>query len=152
MQYPILQKYHVSRIFDIYCLLYIIDVINLCAGPARLDLAVTLNAISNYLNETWKAKWQRHVIGDFGQVIIILAPSAQISETEQQIILNLLREIKNLYPGKQIFNVTYFIINRTEYYNIYSCNYRFVLYILYITTQFSFFSTFYIIRTRSFNT
>jgi len=103
MQYPILQKYHVSCIFDIYCLLYIIDVINPCVGPTRLDLVVTLNAISNYLNETWKAKWQRHIIGNFGQVIIILAPSAQISETEQQLILNLLREIKNLHPGNQIF-------------------------------------------------
>jgi hypothetical protein len=36
-------------------------------------------------------------------VIIILAPSAQISGTEQQLILNLLREIKKLHPGNQIF-------------------------------------------------
>ncbi|XP_011349315.1 uncharacterized protein LOC105286222 isoform X2 [Ooceraea biroi] len=66
--------------------------------PTRLDLAVTLKAISNYLNETWEAKWQRHIIGGFGQAIVILAPLAQFSETEQQIILTLLREIKRAHP------------------------------------------------------
>lgn len=72
-------------------------------GPTRLDFAVTLNAIANYLNETWETKWQEHIIGSLGQVVIVLAPLVEFSESDQQTILKLLKEIKHLYPGNKTF-------------------------------------------------
>ncbi|XP_039308640.1 uncharacterized protein LOC105198717 isoform X2 [Solenopsis invicta] len=69
--------------------------------PTRLDFIVILNAISNYLNVTAQAKWnqqQHHTIKSFGQVIVILAPLTQFSETDQQTIIKVLKEIKHFYP------------------------------------------------------
>ncbi|EFN72998.1 hypothetical protein EAG_11290 [Camponotus floridanus] len=70
--------------------------------PTHLNFDTVLNAVFNYLNETWQTKWQQHTIGNLGQVILILAPSTQNSEMEQQIIFELLREIKHFYPGNKI--------------------------------------------------
>ncbi|KAM0732479.1 hypothetical protein ACS0PU_002021 [Formica fusca] len=67
--------------------------------PTHLDFGTILNTVFNYLNETWQTKWQQHTIGNLGQVMLILAPLTHLfSETEQQTILKLLREIKHLYP------------------------------------------------------
>ncbi|XP_011700217.1 PREDICTED: uncharacterized protein LOC105457309 [Wasmannia auropunctata] len=66
--------------------------------PTRIDFITMLNTVSNYLNETWEAKWQQHTIGSLGQVIIILAPLSQFSETDQETILKLLKEVKHLHP------------------------------------------------------
>ncbi|XP_071580984.1 uncharacterized protein [Temnothorax nylanderi] len=77
--------------------------------PTRIDLVTTLNAISNYLNKTWEARWQQHTIGSLGQAIVILAPLAQFSESEQQTILKLLKEIKHLHPD------LYFLYYVSEY-------------------------------------
>lgn len=77
--------------------------------PTRLDFAATLNAISNYLNETWEAKWQEHIIGSLGQVVVVLAPLVEFSESDQQTILKLLKEIKHLYPE------LYFLYYVSEY-------------------------------------
>lgn len=69
-----------------------------------MDFGTILNTVFNYLNETWQTKWQQHTIGNLGQVMLILAPLTHLfSETEQQTILKLLREIKHLYPGNKIF-------------------------------------------------
>lgn len=76
-------------------------------GPTHLNFDTVLNAVFNYLNETWQTKWQQHTIGNLGQVILILAPSTQFSQKKQQIIFKLLREIKHFYPGNKIF--TFFL-------------------------------------------
>ncbi|XP_032678685.1 uncharacterized protein LOC116847627 [Odontomachus brunneus] len=70
--------------------------------PTHLNLLVTMNAVYNYLNKTWETKGQQHVIGSLGQVVLILAPSTQISEIEQHTILKLLREIKYHHPDVKI--------------------------------------------------
>ncbi|XP_014480693.1 PREDICTED: uncharacterized protein LOC106747566 [Dinoponera quadriceps] len=70
--------------------------------PTHLNLLVTMNAVYNYLNETWETKGQQHTIGSLGQVVIILAPITQISEIEQETILKLLREIRHHHPDVSI--------------------------------------------------
>lgn len=85
----------------------------------RLDLFATLNAVRNYLNGAWEAKWQQHKIGSLGQVILILAPLTHLTETEQQTNRELLREIKHLYPGNKKNNV-YIIILKPFFMSLYT--------------------------------
>lgn len=85
----------------------VIDIIHIYIGPKRLDFVTILNVVSNYLNETWEEKWQQHIIGNLGQVVIILAPLTQFSETDQQTILKLLKKIKHLHPGNKTFAFLY---------------------------------------------
>lgn len=63
-----------------------------------------MNVVYNHLNKTWETKGQQYIIGNLGQVILILAPLTQISEIEQQTILKLLREIRYYHPGKKTNN------------------------------------------------
>ncbi|XP_011864276.1 PREDICTED: uncharacterized protein LOC105560094 isoform X2 [Vollenhovia emeryi] len=88
---------------------YAISNLRNISWPTHLDFITTLNAISNYLNETWETKWQHHTIGSLGQVIVILAPLAQFSESDQQTILKLLKEMKHLHPE------LYFLYYVSEY-------------------------------------
>jgi len=81
------------------------------------------------LNETWQTKWQQHTIGNLGQVILILAPSTQISEMEQQIIFELLREIKHFYPGNKIF---IFFLAVSLMIVIFSCIFKFIIHTKYL--------------------
>lgn len=67
-----------------------------------------MNAVYNYLNETWETKGQQHIVGSLGQVVLILAPSTKISEIEQQTILKLLREIRLHHPGEETNNAYLF--------------------------------------------
>lgn len=82
---------------------------NISTGPTSLNLLVTMNAVYNYLNETWETKGQQHVIGSLGQVVLILAPLTQISEIEQHTILKLLQEIRYHHPGKKTNNAYSFL-------------------------------------------
>ncbi|XP_020295729.1 uncharacterized protein LOC109860805 isoform X2 [Pseudomyrmex gracilis] len=76
--------------------------------PKRLDFLAVQNTISNYLNKTWKEKWEQHTIGNLAQVLIILTPLAQFSETEQETMLRSLKEIKRLHPD------LYFLYHTSE--------------------------------------
>lgn len=120
MPYPTSGMSRVSTLCIAWQLSRTTDVTYICTGPAHLNFVTTLNAVSNYLNETWGAKWQRHTIGSLGQAIVILAPLTQFSESDQQTNLKLLKEIKRLHPGNKThaFLLSYpFTIfrNRTRY-------------------------------------
>lgn len=80
-----------------------------------MNLLLTLEEVYNYLNETWETKGQQHIIGGLGQVVIIFAPSTQISKTEQQTILKLLREIRRHHPGKRTNNAYAFLLHVSFY-------------------------------------
>lgn len=47
---------------------------------------------------------QQHIVGNLGQVVLILAPLTQISEIEQETILKLLQEMRHHHPGEKINN------------------------------------------------
>lgn len=109
---PSLAYYAISNFRNISCkssccvvqqLSRLTDVTCTYTGPTRLNFIAILNAASSYLNETWEAKWQQHTIGSLGQAIVILAPLAQLSESDQQTSLKLLKEIKHLHPGNKTF-------------------------------------------------
>lgn len=103
--YTILQKYHASfyHLFVKYAnwkLYFLILFKELFSGPNQLNYAKTLQTIFTYLNTTLQENQKKHIIGNLGQVIILLVPLAYMTDTELKSALMLLQQIKLYYPGK----------------------------------------------------
>ncbi|XP_035730991.1 uncharacterized protein LOC118445508 isoform X1 [Vespa mandarinia] len=66
--------------------------------PSQLNYTKTLQTIFTYLNITLQENQKNHVIGNLGQVIILLVPLAYMTDTEIRSALMLLQQIKLYYP------------------------------------------------------
>ncbi|XP_043672144.1 uncharacterized protein LOC122631029 isoform X2 [Vespula pensylvanica] len=66
--------------------------------PNQLNYAKTLQTIFTYLNTTLQGNQKKHIIGNLGQVIILLVPLAYMTDTELKSALMLLQQIKLYYP------------------------------------------------------
>lgn len=66
--------------------------------PTQLNYTQVLKTVSTHLNETWESNRERHIIGNLGQVVILLTPLGYMSDDEKQSVITLLRQIKNNHP------------------------------------------------------
>ncbi|XP_046595744.1 uncharacterized protein LOC107225502 isoform X1 [Neodiprion lecontei] len=66
--------------------------------PSTLNLARVLEEVGAYLNETWSNNSKKYVIGNLGQVVVLLAPRTVPSEEELQSSIQALRQIKTQHP------------------------------------------------------
>lgn len=64
----------------------------------QLNYTRVLKTVSTYLNETWERNRKQHVIGNLGQVVILLTPLGYMSESEKESVTTLLRQIKYNHP------------------------------------------------------
>lgn len=69
-------------------------------GPTGFNYTRVLETVFAYLNKTWEHNHRNKVIGNFGQVVVLLIPSAHISNDEKKSATTLLRQLKYIYPGK----------------------------------------------------
>ncbi|KAI4487516.1 hypothetical protein M0804_005665 [Polistes exclamans] len=66
--------------------------------PSQFNYTNTLQTIFTYLNVTLEENQKNHVIGNLGQIIILLVPLAFMTNVQQQSVLMLLQQIKLYYP------------------------------------------------------
>lgn len=59
-----------------------------------------LKTVFSYLNNTWEYNHKHNIIGNLGQVVILLVPLAHISNNEKESIITLLHQLKYNHPGK----------------------------------------------------
>lgn len=57
-----------------------------------------LKTVFSYLNNTWEYNHKHHIIGNLGQVVILLVPLAHISNNEKESIITLLHQLKYNHP------------------------------------------------------
>lgn len=66
--------------------------------PRRLNYTKVLQTIFTYLNTTLQQNQNDHIIGNLGQVIILLVPLTRMTDKEKQSAFMLLKQIKLFYP------------------------------------------------------
>lgn len=66
----------------------------------QLNYTRVLETIFVYLNKTWEDNIKHNVIGNLGQVVVLLIPLSYMSNNEKQTIITLLQQIKHNHPGK----------------------------------------------------
>ncbi|KAK2580344.1 hypothetical protein KPH14_001241 [Odynerus spinipes] len=66
--------------------------------PKQFNYTRTLETIFTYLNTTLQQNQKDHIIGNLGQVMILLVPLTHMTNEEQQSALMLLQQIKAYYP------------------------------------------------------
>ncbi|XP_076757832.1 uncharacterized protein LOC143427508 [Xylocopa sonorina] len=66
--------------------------------PTQLNYIRVLETVFAYLNQSWEINQKHHVIGNLGQVVILLTPSGYLSKTEVEPIIKMLRQIKYHHP------------------------------------------------------
>lgn len=66
--------------------------------PTQFNYTKSLETILTYLNGVWQEKRNDHVIGNLGQVVILLIPLAYMSNKEKQSAMSLLQELKRQHP------------------------------------------------------
>ena len=69
-------------------------------GPTGFNYTRVLETVFTYLKQTWECNDKNKIIGNFGQVVVLLIPSAHISNDEKESATTLLRQLKYIYPGK----------------------------------------------------
>ncbi|KAI4497474.1 hypothetical protein M0802_007485 [Mischocyttarus mexicanus] len=74
--------------------------------PNQFNYTNTLKTIFTYFNTTLEENKKNHVIGNLGQVIILLVPLAFMTEVQQQSAIMLLQQIKLYYPDVQFLYYT----------------------------------------------
>ncbi|XP_047356971.1 uncharacterized protein LOC124951919 isoform X2 [Vespa velutina] len=84
--------------------------------PSQLNYTKTLQTIFTYLNITWQENQKNHIIGNLGQVIILLVPLAYMTDTEIRSALILLQQIKLYYPVSWLLRPLPNINTNTENY------------------------------------
>ncbi|XP_076168966.1 uncharacterized protein LOC143147535 [Ptiloglossa arizonensis] len=66
--------------------------------PMQLNYTRVLETIFVYLNKTWEDNIKHNVIGNLGQVVVLLIPLSYMSNNEKQTIITLLQQIKHNHP------------------------------------------------------
>ncbi|XP_012252675.2 uncharacterized protein LOC105684120 isoform X1 [Athalia rosae] len=66
--------------------------------PTALNFIKVFEQINMHLNKTWSKNSEHHVIGSFGQVVILLAPRTVLNQNEQQYTIAAIRQLKHNYP------------------------------------------------------
>ncbi|XP_078046277.1 uncharacterized protein LOC144474825 [Augochlora pura] len=79
----------------------VFDALNNFTGslwPTQFNYIQVLDTIFDHLNKTWENNQRRHVIGNLGQVVVLLIPSGYISNNDKQTVINKLQKIRDTHP------------------------------------------------------
>ena len=68
-----------------------------------MNYTAVLATVFKYLDTVWEENRKKCLIGSIGQAVVLLAPRAQLSESEQQSSLVLINQIKLKHPGNSFF-------------------------------------------------
>lgn len=66
--------------------------------PTGFNYTRVLETVFTYLKKTWEYNDKNKIIGNFGQVVVLLIPSAHVSNDEKESAITLLRQLKYIYP------------------------------------------------------
>ena len=66
--------------------------------PTKFNYTRVLETVSIYLKRTWEYNYKNQIIGNFGQVVILLIPLAHMSNNEKESVIILLRQLKQAHP------------------------------------------------------
>ncbi|XP_076632618.1 uncharacterized protein LOC143347391 [Colletes latitarsis] len=66
--------------------------------PTQLNYTRVFETIFTHLNKTWEDNQRHNVIGNLGQVVVLLIPLSYISNDDKQSIITLLKQIKHNHP------------------------------------------------------
>lgn len=86
----------------IFITFFYVIVNNIFIGPTKFNYTRVLETVSIYLERTWEYNYKNQIIGNFGQVVILLIPLAHMSNNEKESVIILLRQLKHAHPGKYI--------------------------------------------------
>ena len=74
--------------------------------PTQLNYSRVLESLSVYLNKTWTDNQKNHVIGNLGQVVILLIPLSYMSDEDKQSTITSLQQMKYNHPDVQFVYYT----------------------------------------------
>ncbi|XP_068988935.1 uncharacterized protein [Bombus flavifrons] len=66
--------------------------------PTKFNYTRVLETVSIYLKRTWEYNYKNQIIGNFGQVVILLIPLAHMSNNEKESVIILLHQLKHAHP------------------------------------------------------
>ncbi|KOX72474.1 hypothetical protein WN51_01574 [Melipona quadrifasciata] len=100
--------------------------------PTGFNYTRVLETVFTYLKKTWEYNDKNKIIGNFGQVVVLLIPSAHVSNDEKESATTLLRQLKYIYPVPRILrpmttanvNLTKNIISQWEDYCVELSGYK----------------------------
>ncbi|XP_034193344.2 uncharacterized protein LOC117610267 isoform X1 [Osmia lignaria lignaria] len=82
--------------------------------PTQLNYTKILNTIFTHLNKTWENNEKHHVIGNLGQIVVLLSPLGSMSNDDKLSAMTILREIKYNHPD--VHYVYYTSLSNTKFF------------------------------------